>query len=350
MEKQPMSRYLILVLALLSVSVGAHAQEPFLDSENALRAAKRAFEVAEESQTTEDSEVALATFNYGLALLHALDVEKSRKTLKLALKRYTDLYGSDSPKLISPLLMLAQVDAVRRRLGPSQRHLKQARTIVAEAFDKTSIEYADYMYRIGRMALALSFTDAAIQDLRSAHQVYVLKLEPMAIRLGETEHLLGKLYLDSGRIEEAKPLLQAALEIFDPSDPVRLERHIQVRADWGGALESLGLRDEATIHYLAVGRLQESLNTELKPLYRAAPTYPQDALSKGISGYVDWQFTVDESGYVVDPKVTHREGTKSFEKASLIALLKFRYPPRFVDGQAVTTPGVTSQISFMLKN
>lgn len=350
LEKQLVTRYLILVLALLSVSVGAPAQEQFKDREKALYDAKRAYEMAEDSHTAEDFEVARATFDYGLALLRVLDVDESRDVLKLALKRYRDVYGGDSPELVNTLLLLAQADLVLQRSRSSKRYLKQARTIVAEAFDKSSIEYADYIYRIGRVALSLSFTDAAYEDLRSAHQVYVLRLKPQAIRLGETEHLLGQLYLDSGRIDQATPHLRAALEIFDPSDPTRLDRHIQVRASWGGALESLGLRDEATAHYVAVGRLKEPLDGDLLPLYRVAPSYPRDALAAGVSGYVDWQFTVDESGYVVDPQVINIQGAKSFEKAALDALVKFRYPPRFVDGQAVATPGVTSQISFMLSD
>lgn len=307
-----MTKYAILVLSLLSVSVVAPAQDSFRDREEALRAAKQVYEMAEDSKTAEDAEVAQATFDYGFALMRVMDAEESRKVLKLALKRYKNVYGKDSPRQISVLLQLAQADFVLRRSRSSQRYLKQARTIAMEAFDNTSIDYADNLYRVGRVALALMFNDAAFEDLLAAHQVYGSKLDPMAIRLGESNHTVGRLHLNDRRMDEAVPYLRAALEVFDPSDPARLDLHIQVLASWGGALESLGLRDEATVHYLAIGRLQEPLNTDLLPMLRVAPKYPMDALEAGISGYVEWQFTVDERGYVVDPQVIYTQGTKSF--------------------------------------
>jgi TonB family protein len=221
---------------------------------------------------------------------------------------------------------------------------------VAGAFDDASIDYANYMFRIGRVALSLAFTESAYEDLSAAHRVYVSRLDPMSIRLGESNHWMGKLHLAVGRTDEAEPFFQAALEIFDSSNPAMHERHIGVLVNWAAGLERHGSVDEATALYQAVGRLQEPLDTDLLPVVRVAPTYPMDALKKGITGFVEWQFTVDERGFVVDPQVIRLQGAESFEKASLAALMRFRYPPRFVDGKPAATTGVTSTISFMLED
>lgn len=345
-----MFRLAIIVIALLPLAAAVSSQDMFQEQVEALQAAKQTYEIAESSKTADDARVAQATLDYGMALLRAFDAEKSRRILKLALRRYEDVYGKDSPKLVDVLVQLAQADFVLSRSRSSKKHLEKARTLVAESFDNTSVEYADYMYRIGRVSNALTYTDEALEDISAAHRIYVSNLEPMSIRLGESSHLLGRMYLDEGRMDEAEPLLQAALRIFDSTNPALFDRHIQVLAEWGGALESRGLRDEATVFYVEAGRLQERLATDLKPLFRAAPQYPEDALKRGISGFVEWEFTVDEQGFVVDPKIIGYQGARSFEKASLDALTQFRYPPRFVDGQPVATPGVTSTISFMLEN
>jgi TonB family protein len=345
-----MFRLAIVVIALLPLAAAVSSQDMFQDRVEALQAAKHAYEIAESSKMADDARVAQVTLDYGMALLRNFDAEESRRVLKLALERYEDAYGKDSPRQIDVLLQLAQADFVLRRSRSSKKHLKKARTLAAELFDNASVEYADYMYRIGRVSNALTYTDEALEDIAAAHRIYVSNFEPMSIRLGESSHLLGKMYLDEGRMDEAEPLLQAALQIFDSTNPALFDRHIQVLADWGGGLESRGLRDEATVFYVEAGRLQEPLATDLKPLFRVAPQYPEDALRSGISGFVEWQFTVDERGFVVDPEIIRYQGARSFEKASLDALMRFRYPPRFVDGQPVATPGVTSTISFVLEN
>ena len=118
-----MTKYAILVLSLLSVSVGVPAQDSYQDRKEALQAAKHIYEMAEDDKTAEDAEVAQATFDYGFALLRAMDAKESRKLLKLALKRYRNVYGKDSPRQISTLLYLAQSEFMLRRSRPSQRYL-----------------------------------------------------------------------------------------------------------------------------------------------------------------------------------------------------------------------------------
>lgn len=345
-----MHRYTICVVAILCSISTALAQNAIQQRQETLRAAEYAYELAIDSRSTTDTELARATYDYGLTLLHAYDAAKSRKILKLALKRYVKAFGEDSPKLTDVLLAMAQADALLQRSLASKNHLEKARAVVAGSLDDTSLEYADHVFRIGRVAFALSFTDDAFDDLIVAHEIYSTSLEPRSIRQGEANAILGELSLQDGKLDEAETFFQSALGIFDPSDPLLFDRHIQVLAAWGGGLDVIGMRDEATLHYLEIGRLQEPLATDPLPMLRAAPQYPRDALKNGVSGFVEWQFTVDERGFVVDPKVVKLQGAPSFEEASLKALMQFRYPPRFVDGEPVATPGVTSTISFTLGN
>lgn len=85
------------------------------------------------------------------------------------------------------------------------------------------------------------------------------------------------------------------------------------------------------------------------PIVRVAPVYPARALSRGLEGFVDLEFTVTEAGTVRDPIVL--QSTSSlFERAAIRAVLKFKYKPRVVDGVPVEVPGVKTRISFMLED
>ena len=59
------------------------------------------------------------------------------------------------------------------------------------------------------------------------------------------------------------------------------------------------------------------------------------------------EFTVNELGEVVDPVVTYST-SRLFERAAIKAVLGWRYKPKVVDGQPVSTPGVETQLTFEL--
>ena len=85
------------------------------------------------------------------------------------------------------------------------------------------------------------------------------------------------------------------------------------------------------------------------PIVRVAPVYPARALSRGLEGFVDLQFTVTTAGTVKDPLVL--QSTSSlFEREAIRDVLKLKYKPRVVDGVPVEVPGVKTRISFMLED
>ena len=111
--------------------------------------------------------------------------------------------------------------------------------------------------------------------------------------------------------------------------------------------QELGEPEKGTAHCLAIGRMTPyDENQDYLPLYRRAPRYPTSALQRGKEGFADVLFTVDSQGIVQDPEVFAHEGDAAFKKAALDAVKAFRYAPRFVDGEAVDTPGVKTRITF----
>jgi len=85
------------------------------------------------------------------------------------------------------------------------------------------------------------------------------------------------------------------------------------------------------------------------PIVKVAPIYPRRALSRGVEGNCLVQFTVTELGTVRDPAII--ECTSSlFERASMNAVLKFKYKPRVVDGNPIEVPGVQHVITYKLED
>ncbi len=85
------------------------------------------------------------------------------------------------------------------------------------------------------------------------------------------------------------------------------------------------------------------------PIVRVAPVYPARALSRGLEGYVDLEFTVTTTGTVADPVVIFSTSSL-FERAAVTAVLKFKYKPRVVDGVPVDVPGVKTRITFRIED
>ncbi len=98
---------------------------------------------------------------------------------------------------------------------------------------------------------------------------------------------------------------------------------------------------------------------EYLPIVKVQPVYPRRALMRGVTGWVVLEFTVNEMGAVENPVVVEncgwtQKGTCEnspndvFDSSAKKAALKFKYIPKVVDGQAVSTPGVRNTLTFEL--
>jgi protein TonB len=89
---------------------------------------------------------------------------------------------------------------------------------------------------------------------------------------------------------------------------------------------------------------------DMIPIMRVPPEFPQRMLSRGISGWVLVEFTVDSLGRVVSPTVVDAQPANGFQRAALDAIARYKFKPRIVDGQSVPVTGVRQRILFNLQN
>ncbi|MEM7762631.1 MAG: TonB family protein [Pseudomonadota bacterium] len=89
-------------------------------------------------------------------------------------------------------------------------------------------------------------------------------------------------------------------------------------------------------------------NAALVTIIAVEPIYPQRMLQRGIEGYVDVRYGVDQQGRAINVEVTARSHP-GFERAALKALERFRYQPRVIDGRAVVVSGLEKRFTFEIE-
>jgi protein TonB len=99
---------------------------------------------------------------------------------------------------------------------------------------------------------------------------------------------------------------------------------------------------------LSGGLSLDSGDGDYLPIIKVAPIYPRRAQARGIAGYVIVEFTVTKNGSVKDPVVVEANPESLFDRAAMDAVLKFKYKPRVVDGEAMAVAGVQNKITFQI--
>ena len=72
------------------------------------------------------------------------------------------------------------------------------------------------------------------------------------------------------------------------------------------------------------------------PIVRIDPEWPRQALIEGTDGWVEVEFTILPDGSVEDPVVTDSEPPRLFDRNALRAILRWKFKPRIIEGEAVS--------------
>ena len=72
------------------------------------------------------------------------------------------------------------------------------------------------------------------------------------------------------------------------------------------------------------------------PIVRISPRYPRQARLNGTEGWVQIEFTITADGRVIDPVVVGANPRGVFDRAAIQAIIRWKFKPRYVDGQAIT--------------
>lgn len=81
---------------------------------------------------------------------------------------------------------------------------------------------------------------------------------------------------------------------------------------------------------LGVGKI----STNVIPLVRIPPRYPMRAANRRIEGWVKVEFTITEQGTVKDAIVVGAQPAKTFDRAALQAIKRWKFKAKIIDGEA----------------
>ncbi len=90
----------------------------------------------------------------------------------------------------------------------------------------------------------------------------------------------------------------------------------------------------------------KDLDTIPNPTLQVPPNYPADLKRKGVEGFVEVGFVVDENGLVVNARVLS-SSQREFEQAALLAVSKWKFKPGKKGGKSVKT-NMSVPINFKL--
>ncbi len=88
---------------------------------------------------------------------------------------------------------------------------------------------------------------------------------------------------------------------------------------------------------------------DILPLVRIEPRYPARALQREIEGWVLLEFSISPAGTVINPFVVDSEPPRTFDRAALRAVARWKYKPKVQDGLTVTRHGVQVVLTFELE-
>lgn len=90
-------------------------------------------------------------------------------------------------------------------------------------------------------------------------------------------------------------------------------------------------------------------DTDVLPIVRIEPDYPQRAASRGIEGWVKVQYTVTGTGSVTDVRVVESSPSGIFDDVSVKAVTRWRYKPKVENAVAVERIGMQTILRFNLE-
>lgn len=200
------------------------------------------------------------------------------------------------------------------------------------------------MVRVINTAIALALAAAITFGLFFLMQ-FLIAMDTVAPEKGESIKIADITMPD---IEIEVQRVQPKPEV--PDEPEQLpdlpEPEINLSAPTGEGIQVS--RVAVDVGDLGGSAVVSASDAEYLPIVVIQPQYPNRALERGIEGWCQVMFTVDENGGVQDAVVVDADPPDIFNSAALRAVARFKFNPRTKDGQPVKTPGVQYVFRFNL--
>lgn len=321
------------------------------DAEKIAAAAEGVYQ-ATESLSASNANYAVAALNYGKALARVKKLDQAETYLQKSLESHREVYGEDDPRLIDPILALAEVGAIQSWNGHNGRYrtfIRQSLDLAEKLEGKDSLLYANVALEAGKISLEQARDSWAVNYLQPAYDAFSGPYRQYSRKHFFSAFYLGKYHLAREQFSTAEPMLADALQVVDSSGSGDSTLEMMTRAFLVKVYEEMGDPDRATEQSRAIGRATPfDMNQEPEPLFRRNVVYPEKALKHRQEGYAVARFTITDTGVAEDIEIVEYEGSEAFGEAAIDFLEEARFAPRFVDGEPVSTEDRKMKFNFNL--
>lgn len=249
---------------------------------------------------------------------------------KVALANYKKEYGDEAIELIDPLMGLA--DSSNHK--DARQYLNDALAIAEDSDNPMLLANTQQAY-FDMLSTSRFYTRTVRNYMLDAYKTYQQLLPENSIKRVLAAYTVGSIEYAEKHYDKAEIALLYVIKQFEALDynhPYELAAHAKLVQLY----ELQGHSDKSTQHCIAIGNMQPwRPEQEQTPLFRVNPNYPASYARKNKEGSIQVSFTVNEMGFVTEPAIINSKGGSAFEKASLEAVKKWRYAPKFIDGKAV---------------
>ncbi len=271
--------------------------------------------------------------------------KEANSLLLKTLNTFKSEYGDSAAELAEVYILLGQSLPHKKRKKSINYYLKALN--IAEEYEEEQ-PYFNAQIQLEAGIALLNQGSAKSRIILTAQTFFIEHLSPNDKRVVNANFYAGKYYLARNKYNKAIQNWQTNLTVFDSLEGATHPLELSTHAFLINALEKIGKSEEATKHCIAIGSMTPwDDSQEQRPLFRSNPKYPIDYARRGKSGWVKIGFTVSDFGTVIETKIIDSQGGKGFEKSALAALEKWRYAPKFENGEPIEAYA-TVQLDFKM--
>lgn len=326
------------------------------DLKAAVSLSQQAWKLGEEKFGKDSENAIRLQHSYANMLVESQQFEQAQTIFEQLPERYEDLYGENSK---DTFMMYVEILDAAKNLSIAgidvwdfQSRLSRFLVNHAENVEFGSEENKAQTFHLVSTILG----KVGIQE-RSAFKTEKFLENALALNIQlfgedsknavELRLILSQMQVARGHRSDAITNLELVINQFDSGQPYTHPYVLLSHARLVELYELSGESEKATEHCQAIGQMTPwDDDQKPQPIYRRDPQYPVKYAMGKKNGVVKLSFTIDKQGFVKDIEFIDVQGGNEFGEKARDALAKWRYAPKFVNGEAVEAENNRVQLDF----
>lgn len=303
----------------------------------------------------------ITSLQYNLAIAYAANrrFQKAFDTLEIVISDYEVRYGEKSEQVFIalleqltfyPRLSGINVKKQKRLLKPKAQQAVELANHLSEKFkEKAAYIYYELSQVTTHSPIIYYVKSDVIKYTELAYKELLNSAGKNDLRTLKAQLTLASIKASLHKVNQAIALYEDLIANIDKQIDTSPPYELAARSRLVNLYEGKGESDKATQHFIKIGEMVPwQQNLDPMPLYRLEPKYPINLARKGKQGWAKMSFTINEMGFAKDIKILDVKGGTGFGRESVKVLKKWRYAPKFKNGQAIAATDMTLQMDFKL--